>query len=64
MINIVRRAHLFLLSKINRARQIDPSAKVENIDIYDSRFTAWKATYKLPIESIVIPSGTPEIPEK
>ena len=35
---------LSVSEKINRARQIDPSAKVENIDIYDSRFTAWKGS--------------------
>ena len=35
---------LSVSEKINRARQIDPSAKVENIDVYDSRFTAWKGS--------------------
>ncbi len=30
--------------KINRARQIDPYAKVENITIYDSEFTTWKGS--------------------
>ena len=35
---------LSVSEKINRARQIDPSANVENIDIYDSRFTAWKGS--------------------
>jgi electron transfer flavoprotein alpha subunit len=27
--------------KINRARQIDPSAKIEDIKVYDSHFTTW-----------------------
>ncbi len=37
-------AFLSVSEKINRARQIDPSAKVENIEIYNSSFTGWKGS--------------------
>jgi electron transfer flavoprotein alpha subunit len=37
-------AFLSVSEKINRARQIDQAAKVENIEVYNSSFTAWKGS--------------------
>ncbi len=44
-------AVLSVSEKINRARQVDPSRKIEEVEVYDSDITPWKGS-KSPTEVI------------